>query len=421
MLSNDAVAFYAKPSIKSIRCLTTLLSQGKSIALAPYQEPIGAIQRWLGSLNITTVIGHQDDTNFDSFSGVKKIPFAAVDVLNAESPVNLENVARACTILKTSGTTGTPKSALILGAAHLHSARAVNEYFAFNEQSSWALGLPFHHVSGLSIVFRALVSKGNIVCFNDAQELATLINSDQITHVSLVPTQLQDLLRRPLKINKLKAIILGGDRIPDVLINECQARRWPLYSTYGMTETASMVYVRNHQTGLGQVLGHAQLVSEQGAIKLKAKSLFSGYLEDGIPQLSLDENGFFLTGDLGSFADNDLRIVGRNHHRIISGGENIQLEEIEEAILQHPQVLDCVALGIPCARFGEVVAVFIRYEKNMNLNNSLEAFLRLSLPAFKVPKRFLPWPSEPLSKGKSRRQCLKKIYDAQYNNPFNKF
>lgn len=421
MLFNDTIAFYAKPSIKSIRCLTRLLSHGNSIALAPYQEPIATILHWLASLKITTIIGSEDDANFDKFSGIKKIPFAALDSLKTQSPVALENVARARTILKTSGTTGTPKSALILGAAHLHSAAAVNEYFAFNEQSSWGLSLPFHHVSGLSIVFRALLSKGNIVCFSGADELASLIAYHQITHVSLVPTQLQDLLRKPPEKNNLRAIIVGGDRVPDALIKECQERRWPLYSTYGLTETASMVYVRNHDTGQGTVLRHAELRSEHGAIKVNAKSLFSGYLKDDIPHLPLDEDGFFFTGDLGGFDDNNLVIAGRSHHRVISGGENIQLEEVEEAILRHPQVQDCIALGIPCARFGEVIAVFVRYENNLNLHKNLEAFLGSHLAPYKIPKRFLSWPSDRLPEGKSRRQYLKKIYDAQYNNPLHNF
>jgi O-succinylbenzoic acid--CoA ligase len=155
---------------------------------------------------------------------------------------------------------------------------------------------------------------------------------EKATHASFVPTQLFRYLKGEcLGANSLKALLVGGASTNESLVQECKERDLPLYLTYGMTEMGSQITCGLYANG--KVLPYRDLmIDSTGEIKVKGKSLFSGYLrEDGTTHLPLDEKGYFSTRDIGSYdEEKGLVLVGRKDRQFISGGENIQPEEIEK-------------------------------------------------------------------------------------------
>ncbi|MGL5046642.1 MAG: AMP-binding enzyme, partial [Shewanella sp.] len=124
--------------------------------------------------------------------------------------------------------------------------------------------------------------------------------------------------------------------------------------------------------------------------------LFMGYLTaDGI-QKSLDTDGWFYTKDRGEWDDNgNLRILGRVDNMFICGGENIQPEEIEAALKQHPQIDDAIVFAIPDAQFGNLPAAIIRGSLTDDLaakKPELDLFLADKIARFKRPRQYYVWP-----------------------------
>ena len=145
---------------------------------------------------------------------------------------------------------------------------AVNGYFGLNENCCWALSLPIYHVGGLSIIFRSLLSFATLFVARDHLELINGIRQQNITHLSLVPMQLKRLLDEAVDLSALKAIIIGGDAMPAELKTSAGLKA-PVFATYGLTETASMVWVRDiRKNDPGWVLPHAQIrIADDGQIR----------------------------------------------------------------------------------------------------------------------------------------------------------
>ena len=166
-----------------------------------------------------------------------------------------------------------------------------------------------------------------------------------VTHASLVATQLLRLLRdgQPDALAGMKAILLGGSAAPPGLITEAHARGLSVHTSYGMTEMASTVTATPPDASLdalgtsGVVLPQREVrLAADGEVLVRGATLFAGYLAaDATVQRPTDADGWFPTGDLGDWVEvggeRMLRIVGRRDHLFISGGENVQPEEVEAA------------------------------------------------------------------------------------------
>jgi O-succinylbenzoic acid--CoA ligase len=132
-------------------------------------------------------------------------------------------------------------------------------------------------------------------------------------------------------------------------------------------------------------------ISDSGEVLVRGETLFAGYVEGDVIVRPLDDEGWFHTGDIGVLdGEGYLRVRGRKDNMFISGGENIQPEEIEEAISSLEGIKRAVVAPVPDAEFGfrPVVFVFgvsVEPEK-------LKEFLASLLPRFKVPVAFYEWP-----------------------------
>lgn len=309
------------------------------------------------------------------------------------------------TVVFTSGSTGAPKAALHSFESHWASAVGANRNLPLRPGDRWLLTLPLWHVGGLAIVFRCLHGGAAIAFAGEKEPLADAIAGLRATHVSLVPTQLYRLLREPrgrAALRGLKAVLLGGGPAAPVLIEEALQAGTRLLTSYGSTETASQATATapgdppEALNTAGRPLAFRQVaIAADGEILVRGRTLFRGYLEESGTRAARDPAGWFHTGDLGHFdADGRLNVTGRRDTMFISGGENIHPEEIEREILRFPGVLETIVVPVPDAEFGARPAAFLRtVDEHLPAAADLERFLRQRLPGFKVPVRYLAWPT----------------------------
>ena len=353
------------------------------------------------------------------------------------------------TIIFTSGSSGFPKAVIHSLANHFFSALGANIIMPLKQGDRWLMSLPLFHVGGLAIFFRSLVSGSSIVIPAKNRSLLQNIEKNQITHLSLVPTQLQRLLKTGKgrnSLHKLKLILLGGSAIPESLLEQSSKLGLKLRSTYGSTEMASQVATsspaktKKGWLAAGKVLPFREVrISPQNEIELRGKTLFCGYLSETGLNKPFDNLGWFSSGDTGYLikkynktdlqkidlaektkspqlaAKNDYLIVtGRKDSMFISGGENIHPEEIERSLLQFPNMERAAVVAVKDPEFGQRPVAFVDSSVTAS-EHELRKFLEKSLPRFKIPELFLPWPEYAEDGLKPSRNELSQTAQSHYD------
>lgn len=320
-------------------------------------------------------------------------------------------LTNAATVIFTSGSSGEAKAVVHSLENHYFNALGSNQNIPVEPGDRWLLSLPLYHVSGMGIVWRCMLGGGDII-FPKKKDLSANISELGITHVSLVPTQLLRLLQKKSDIKvlrTLKCILLGGAPIPDDLLSKAKQLKLPVYMTYGLTEMASQVATSKKPFGPLQPLDHRELKIVDNEILVRGKTLFLGYLKNGKLQKPFDKNGWFHTGDLGTFSKKEgLKILGRKDNMFISGGENIYPEEIEKALLNTGWFESAVIVPVKNIEFGFRPLAFIKPHKNQKLTaEKIIRQLKKTLPSFKVPQTYRDFPKEYTQRGmKPDRQAL---------------
>ena len=204
---------------------------------------------------------------------------------------------------------------------------------------------------------------------------------------------------------------MGGGPVPSSLVDEALVCGLPLHTSYGLTEMASQVTttppgasLRELRTSGRALPGREVSLSERGEILVRGETLFAGYVEGEESDRPLDEEGWFHTRDLGELDESGyLRVGGRLDNLFISGGENVQPEEIEEALCRLNGVDEAVVVPVPDEEFGASPVAFVRVNgRTEGLARELEPVL----PRFKIPVSFHPWPEEARRGMKADRAAL---------------
>lgn len=311
------------------------------------------------------------------------------------------DLSKIATLVFTSGSTASPKAALHSLGNHIRSAEGANENCLLRARDRWLLSLPLYHVGGLSIVFRCLLEGATLVL----PPLQEHLQRFSVTHLSLVSTQLQRLLDSCRPPSSLKAVLLGGSAFSKGLIKRAYDEGWPLIMSYGLTEMSSQVCA----TALGDSLdclytsgrllkGRELKIDEMGEILLRGDCLFWGYLGQEV-----QKGQWFSSGDLGVLdGQGYLHVTGRKDRLFISGGENIQPEEIEKVLCDHPRVQRCYVRAVEDSEYGFRPVAYIEGEK-ISVPD-LRKYLESLLPRFKIPKSFHPWPERAKGAMKIRKE-----------------
>jgi len=353
------------------------------------------------SLNLSTSKHIKPNDILDSTSESTSIP---------DVELGHENTA---TIILTSGSSGDPKYVVHSLANHIYSATAVNEYFNLSDQDNWLLTLPIFHVAGLAIIMRTFLAGATLSVSRDEESINKILQNNMPSHISVVPTQLQRLLKNeecPEMLKKCKSIFLGGSSIPQKLIKEGLNQNLKIFTSYGLTEMSSTVAIKKNedgQSGQAEVLPIHELKTIDDEILLKGPCLFAGYLEKGTVKNITDPSGWFHSRDLGNLDEQkQLTVFGRKDNMFISGGENIYPEEIEKYLMEIEGVVQAVVIPIEDKEFGSRPVALIQPFKKEQIPKIINE-LKEILPSFKIPDQFFPFSNESNHGIKIDREKLK--------------
>lgn len=368
--------------------------------------PVQALRQHLAIVGCREVVvpyGESDITEADDLHGMS--PGQLLDGHPPSHPHQWTmDPDQPVTIVFTSGSTGTPKAALHSLGNHLASAQASNANIPVTAADRWLLSLPLYHIAGIGIVFRCLIGGGAVVIPDQTADLGKAIREFGVTHVSLVATQLYRLLQDKKDretLAGLKAVLLGGGPAQEPLVRNAVELDVPLYTSYGLTESSTQITATAPGDDVGRLLTsgkplieEALSISNEGEILLGGSTRFLGYVNDVKLDLPLDREGLFHTGDLGKWDEEGYLIVtGRRDNQFVSGGENIQPEEIEQRLKNLDGVLDAVVVPRDDVEFGQVAVAFVRFADGAEREpEELKDALSGDLPRFKLPKAIYPWP-----------------------------
>jgi long-chain acyl-CoA synthetase len=153
----------------------------------------------------------------------------------------------------------------------------------------------------------------------------------------------------------------------------------------------------------------------KGEISVRGPNVMKGYLHDPeSTEKTFWSDGWLRTGDVGVVdMEGFVYIVDRLKDLIITGGENVYPREVEEALYTRTEIEDCAVVGVPDKEWGEKVVAYIVPRKEQKLNAAdLNAFLKVQLSSFKIPKEYLIVPELPKSpQGKILRKEVRKLYN----------
>jgi fatty-acyl-CoA synthase len=285
--------------------------------------------------------------------------------------------------------------------------------------------VPLFHTTGCAICLLGIIDAGATILlapmFNP-EMIVRVIEREQPDSLLGVPTMLVALAdeadRSGRNVAHFKRVMSGGAMVAPELVNRVRATFGAtLQIVYGQTECSpviSMVRADDPTADLtatiGQPLpnldvaildpktGAILAIGEQGEICTRGYHVMHGYNDN--PEATakaIDADGWLHTGDLGRIDSRGyLAITGRVKEMIIRGGENLFPAEIENAMLEHPDVREVAVVGVPCPLYGEEVACFMRASGGRRPDAAeLKAFIRARLSPQKTPKHWVwldQWP-----------------------------
>lgn len=270
-------------------------------------------------------------------------------------------------VIATSGSSGIPKRVVLSGEALRSSAEATASRIG---SGRWLLALPATYVAGLQVLVRSVVAgtepavlEGRFSAETFAQTtLSMLRTGEERLYTSLVPAQLATLLdaadSTPVRaaLQAHRAILVGGQALPEPLRDRAGELGARLVRTYGSSETSGgCVYD-------GEPLDTVAVRSVDGELHIAGPMLADGYLGDEeltARSFTRDEHGirWYRTGDLGLVEDGIVRVHGRADNVIVSGGINISLDRVERIVRRVPGLSGAVVVGVADERWGEASVI----------------------------------------------------------------
>jgi O-succinylbenzoic acid--CoA ligase len=340
-------------------------------------------------------------------------PFFPVDRGSAH-PVIKRPLADVALIIATSGSEGKPR-AVLLGNAQLDAAAAnSNERLPLHPGDLWLSCLPLYHIGGQSILWRCARAGAGVLLHDGfaAEQVAADLAAQPVTHISLVPAMLARLLdlgaRPPAS---LRVALIGGAALAQSLYDKATAAGWPLYPSYGMSETAAQFATFDpadgdwHEGLVGRPMpDHDIRIGADGRLQVRGPQVMRGYLDGS----GSDADGWLTTGDLGLIdVTGRLTILGRADDMLISGGRNVHPQEIESCLAACPGVLDVAVTGRPDPIWGDLIVALV---VGPVAPDDLLAHARRHLPSAALPRQIHALERLPRNAtGKLERAALRRL------------
>ncbi len=367
---------------------------------------------------IQSLLNHSD-SNFlinikkEYFSKCKEfnfvINFSLEEIHNEKLFENFEifNFEKTAVMIYSSGSTGNPKLVQLTFNNLFSSFIASDKFINHSEKDIWLATLPFFHIGGFSIMTRTFLSGSKLAIPKSLNEidLSEAFEKFNPTLISLVPTMLKRILDDKISIWKnLRIAFIGGGPASEKLISDAIKNNFPICLVYGSTETSSMVTfadfdnLKKNGISAGITFPNVELkifndngnelnIGEVGEIVIHSNSVAKKYYKNENLNNLLD--GTFSTNDLGKIDENgNLQILGRKDDIIISGGENISLNEIKNLVSQKFN-FDLEAIGIKDEKWGQSYILVIETDISKKIRNGIWQYLKDNLASYKLPKQII--------------------------------
>jgi fatty-acyl-CoA synthase len=317
-------------------------------------------------------------------------------------------------LMYTSGTTARPKGVVITNGNLDAKCLAQLVELQLTAEDRALIAGPLYHVGALDLTFTTVLYAGGyqrVLRRFDATAVLDAIESEALTTVWLAPAMvnavMSDASLGSRELSSMRVIIDGGEKMPLPLIErvlDAFPNAW-FADAYGLTETVggdTFLDKGKERRKLGSVGkpvfnvqvrvvdpdGESVPAGESGEIVLRGPKVCAGYWRDPEATERAMRDGWFHTGDIGTFdEDGYLYIVDRLKDIIISGGENIASLEVERVLYEHPTVHEAAVVGRPDDRWGEVPVAYIASRgEAVPSEAEVIAFCRERLARYKVPR-----------------------------------
>jgi long-chain acyl-CoA synthetase len=317
------------------------------------------------------------------------------------APVQSE--AQDCVILYTSGTTGRPK-----GAVNTHAnvlAQNVEQHAAawgIGENDRFLVTTALAHRAGMARLVNALGLGATLVIMErfDARAALELVEREAITVAGLPPTvirmMLPELRRAPARIRSLRTVVVSTEAFPAPLMREIAALApgTQFHAVYGMSEAAVASATLAEQLERPGTVGRplagvaVRIAQDKELLVRGANAVMREYFNRPQANAEAFRDGWFHTGDLArQDADGYLYIIDRKKDMVVTGGYNVYCKEVEQALAQHPEIVEAAVLGVPDPVYGESVAAFIELRAGAALTaEAIGAHCSGLLAGYKKPR-----------------------------------
>lgn len=330
-----------------------------------------------------------------------------------------------CQIQYTSGTTGFPKGALLHHRGLVQNSADVMARAGVRAGDIFVHHMPLFHTTGCAILALGVLGVGATMLLAPVFDPAIAVRvmaRERTRFVFGVPTMIvaliEEVVRSGADVSSIERMMSGGAMVAPELIRKAQEVFGAVIQVvYGQTECSPVITLTRSDDPLedlaetiGQPLPHLEAaivdpltheilpIGAQGEICTRGYHVMAGYNDDTeATAKAIDRDGWLHTGDLGRMdARGFLKITGRVKEMIIRGGENLFPAEIENAMLEHPDIAEVAVIGVPDEKWGEQVACFMRARGAFRPSPcALKAFIRERISPQKTPVYWIwveAWP-----------------------------
>jgi fatty-acyl-CoA synthase len=357
----------------------------------------------------------------------------------AETPADERSLL---SINYTSGTTGRPKGVMYHHRGAYLQALAMVGHTGLSPSAVHLWTLPMFHCNGWCFPWAVTAAGGTHVCLRKVEpaEVWRLIRDEGVTHLNGAPTVLSMLAYAPQaqRVDREIRVATGGAPPSPAILRRMGELGFDVTHLYGLTETFGPAMICDWRPewdgldagaqarlkarqGVGNMIAcTARVIGPDGTdvpadgqtvgqIALRGNNVMLGYLKDPEATAAAAPDGWFRTGDLGVLhPDGYVELKDRSKDVIVSGGENIASVEVEQAIADHPAVLEVAVIAVPDERWGEVPAAYVTLQDGASATEAeIIEHVRTRLARFKAPKTVVFGALPKTSTGKIQKYVLR--------------
>jgi fatty-acyl-CoA synthase len=311
----------------------------------------------------------------------------------------------------TSGTTGTPKGAILSHRKTFFNALNGDIFYNLTSKDIMIVSRPMFHSGGLLVEAAPVLYKGGTLILKKRfrpNEILEAIQKYRVTLLEMAATVYQFILQEcdltQYDLSSIRCYFTGGERVPKAMLQEYYRKGIAISQIFGQTEASTITFLspddailKIGSVGLPVFHGEVRIVDkmgkdvspeEVGEIIVKGPTLMSGYWNR--PDLTAEtiRDGWLFTGDLARRDEEGyIYIVDREKDMYVSGGENVYPAEIEKVLHTHPKIFDAGIVGVPDEKWSEVGKAFIVLKPGETMGNGeVFEFLKGKVAKYKIPK-----------------------------------